>query len=96
MKKKKHKQKKKQKKYEFMGLIWKIIIAIWILIGAFIIFWIISFFIKLQEVNNLGLIVGVILLAVGLYMLMIFFAITLAVILIRYAIKLIIKRKNQN
>ncbi len=59
------------------ALTWKILKIIWFIFGGFILFFTLIFLIKTQTANGLGVIVVVLLFAVGLYAIAIFIAITL-------------------
>ncbi|MBA7523010.1 hypothetical protein ES705_15133 [subsurface metagenome] len=69
------------------ALTWKIAKIIWFIIGGFILFWTIFFFIKMHTIQSLGVIGTALLFGVGLYTLVIFIVITLLFLLIKWLIK---------
>jgi len=80
-------------KIKIKKILYKILKIIWFIIGGFILFWTIFFFIKMQTINTLGVLAGAILFAAGLYMLGIYLIITFLFILIKWIVKKWKKKK---
>lgn len=71
--------------------IFKVLTVLWLLIGAFILYWTGYWYYQMQNVNDLVVIVIAVLFASGIYMLAIYVPITIILALIYF----ILKRKKK-
>lgn len=71
--------------------IFKVLTVLWLLIGAFILYWTGYWYYQMQNVNDLVVIVIAVLFASGIYMLAIYVPVTIILALIYF----ILKRKKK-
>ena len=72
---------------------YKITKIVWFIIGGFLFFFTLFLFIRVQASNSLGVIAGALLLALGIFALIIFIGITLLFLLIKWIVKKWKKKK---
>ncbi len=73
--------------------LYRILKILWFAFGGLIVFWTISWAIKMNSVDSFGVIIVAVLFAVGVYSLAIFIVITLLFLLIKWIIKKCKKKK---
>lgn len=70
-----------------LKIIFNVLAVLWLLIGAFILYWTGYWFYQLHTINNLAVIVVAFLFASGIYMLAIYVPITIILAIIYFILK---------